>query len=641
MSGRPSMPDPGISQIARDTVRVLGARAAAVERDPRATVRPEHWADAETARLDGWVDELGASADDRSHPALELGDTLGQGGMAIVRSAVQRSLARPVAAKTLRPERRDGESSRRLLREAWVTGAVEHPNVVPVHDLRIDAEGRPVIVLKRIDGISWRDLLADPERARLRAEGSDLLEWHLRVLIQVCRALELAHSRGIVHRDVKPDNVMLGEFGEVYLLDWGIAVSLSEDRDGRLPLARNAREMAGSPAYMAPELLGNRARDISPRTDVYLLGACLFELLTGRPPHRGTDLLETIDSVVRSEIELPEGIPEELASICRRAMARGPSERIDGAARFRMELETFLRHRASLALSTEASDRLRALEGAIADDAAEDEAERRSRVHALFGACRFGFLQALATWAGNREARSGLERALEAMARFEIADGNPDAARLHLGELPSPSEDLRREVEAALAARAEEQARIEALEELGRDLDPKAAQRTRRWIATAMGAGFVVGSSIGLVRTGWLGDRQTRWELMATPALFLAIALFLGWLGRAGIRRTAINRRAYGAIVAALLALLLSHAGMLAMGASIPLCHAVDALIFAGIAAHFTVVVDRRMIVPTFAYLASFGFVVLWPELRYWPMPVAHGVMTLSVWLAWSEAPDG
>jgi hypothetical protein len=79
---------------------------------------------------------------------------------------------------------------------------------------------------------------------------------------------------------------------------------------------------------------------------------------------------------------------------------------------------------------------------------------------------------------------------------------------------------------------------------------------------------------------------------------------------------------------------------MLAMGASIPLCHAVDALIFAGIAAHFTVVVDRRMVVPTLAYLASFGFVVLWPDLRYWPMPVAHLVMTLTVWLAWSEPRD-
>jgi serine/threonine-protein kinase len=640
VSGRPPAADPGASQIALETVRVLGARAAAAERDPRQTVRPEHWADAETARLDGWVDEIEAPGNAGAQSGLELGDTLGQGGMAVVRGALQRSLARPVAAKTLRAERRDAESARRLLREAWVTGAVEHPNVVPVHDLQLDADGRPVIVLKRIDGVGWRDLMDDPDRALGHADGADLLEWHLRVLIQVCRALELAHSRGIVHRDVKPDNVMLGEFGEVYLLDWGIAVSLADDRGGRLPLARDAREMAGSPAYMAPELLGNRAQDISPRTDVYLLGSCLFELLAGRPPHRGADLLETIDNVVRSEVELPDGVADELASICRRAMAREPRDRIDGAARFRVELETFLRHRTSLALSTEAADRLRSLEEELADDSAEDEAERRSRVHALFGACRFGFLQALSTWPENQDARSGLQRALEAMARFEIADGNPVAARLHLDELPSPSEALRREVGDALAAQAEEQARIEALERLGRDLDPMAAQRTRRWIATAMGAGFVVGSSIGLVRTGFLGDRQTRWELMATPSLFLVIALVLGWLGREGIRRTAINRRAYGAIVTALLALLLSHAGMLAMGASIPLCHAVDALIFAGIAAHFTVVVDRRMVVPTLAYLASFGFVVLWPDLRYWPMPVAHLVMTLTVWLAWSEPRD-
>ena len=116
---------------------------------------------------------------------------------------------------------------------------------------------------------------------------TDLLEWNLRVLMQICQALRFAHRRGIIHRDLKPDNVMIGEFGEVYLLDWGIALSLDDDGTGRFPV-QGVRTVAGSLAYMAPEMLDEEAGKLGPWTDVYLVGSTLVEILTGHPAARST-----------------------------------------------------------------------------------------------------------------------------------------------------------------------------------------------------------------------------------------------------------------------------------------------------------------------------------------------------------------
>jgi hypothetical protein len=165
----------------------------------------------------------------RGGARLRTIETIGQGGMGVVRLAEQVALGRRVAVKTLRPDRKSDQAAIDLLREAWVTGAVDHPNVVPVHDIGLDEDGSPVIVLKRIDGHSWAELMHDADRVRERFRVDDLLTWNLEILIQVLFALRFAHSRGIVHRDLKPDNVMIGDFGEVYLLDWGIALSLRDD----------------------------------------------------------------------------------------------------------------------------------------------------------------------------------------------------------------------------------------------------------------------------------------------------------------------------------------------------------------------------------------------------------------------------
>jgi serine/threonine-protein kinase len=283
--------------------------------------------------------------------ALTLGKTIGEGGMGIVRVATQKSLDREVAVKTVRKDAQGRVATIRLLREAWITGSLEHPNIVPVYDLGLDDDGSPIIVLKRIEGVEWASVMRDADAVRTRFGAADLLEYNLRILIQLCNAVSLAHSRGVLHRDLKPENVMIGQFGEVYLVDWGIAVSLREDPSGRLPLASEATEMAGTPAYMAPEMLGASIGKLSERTDVYLLGAVLHEILTGKPPHHRDAFRQIVTSILTLDVSYGAEVPRELGEIARRAMARDAHARFASADELRWRLVWFLRNRGSRALS--------------------------------------------------------------------------------------------------------------------------------------------------------------------------------------------------------------------------------------------------------------------------------------------------
>ena len=150
--------------------------------------------------------------------------------------------------------------------------------MVPVYDLGLDESGAPFIVMKHNEGDHWLKLLGDDEALKKHAPGRERLDAHLAILVQVCNAVHFAHSRGVIHRDLKPENVMVGSFGEVYLVDWGVATKPGP-----------VTQIAGTPAYMAPEMLGGDGAEISPRTDVYLLGAVLYEILAGRAPHTGLD----------------------------------------------------------------------------------------------------------------------------------------------------------------------------------------------------------------------------------------------------------------------------------------------------------------------------------------------------------------
>lgn len=234
-------------------------------------------------------------ATDSAPPELALGKTLGQGGMGLVRAARQLSLGREVAVKTLRSTvAGQSVAVRALLHEAMVTGLLEHPNIIKVYALGQDENGGPMLVMKRVEGIAWSDILAQPTHPLRARDARDALQWNLDVLRQVSNAVALAHDRGIVHRDLKPDNVMIGHFGEVYLLDWGVAATWIDDRSGTLPLLADSKGPAGTPCYMAPEQVRGEGHALGPHTDIFLLATLLWEVLGGRAPWTGDDVMEVL-----------------------------------------------------------------------------------------------------------------------------------------------------------------------------------------------------------------------------------------------------------------------------------------------------------------------------------------------------------
>ena len=288
---------------------------------------------------------------------------LGRGGMGVVHLAQQRSLGRDVAVKTTLSS--DATMAGALVREARVMGSLEHPNLVPVHALGVDADGAPVLVMKRVEGVSWRALLADAAHegwAPLLVGHGDPLRANVEILTHVCRALAFAHDRGVVHRDLKPENVMIGRFGEVYLLDWGVALRLSER--GSEPAA-----IVGTPGYLAPEMAHAKADLIDARTDVYLLGSTLYEVLTGRMPHEAPTPLAAIVIALTGDIApLPSDAPSELADLVRHAMAVEREDRIATVEAFREGLARFLSSREVDRAVTEARATLARAKASIAND---------------------------------------------------------------------------------------------------------------------------------------------------------------------------------------------------------------------------------------------------------------------------------
>lgn len=475
---------------------------------------------------------------------------LGQGGMGVVTLARQVALDRQVAVKRLKPGVSGDDASGALLAEARLTGALEHPGILPVYAVTREADGRPALVMKRIEGSTWSRLLEDDEALSAVAPGRGRLEAHVAIALQVCNALHFAHSRGVVHRDVKPDNVMVGAFGEVYLMDWGIAAE-----------AGLRGQLAGTPAYMAPEMLGGDGV-ISPRTDVYLLGSVLHQVLSGRPPHAGADLRGVMESVLASTPRLPPDAPAELVELVTRCMSADPARRPESALSVRLSLEGFLQHQGSRELAAQAAARLDELV-VLLSTAAPDVV----RVAALFGECRFGFQQALRTWPGNASARAGLEAALTAMARHELARGSWRAAEALMAELPKPPPALAAALD---EARERERARaleVKRLEALARAHDPRAGERLRLVTVLALGACWIaspLAAHLLLPRYGHLEG------LAPLPVAVLSTLVVLVATRRAVAEaRTVLNRQLARLLLLAMPFQALVHGALHALGLSL------------------------------------------------------------------------
>ncbi|MGB7329330.1 MAG: protein kinase [Rubripirellula sp.] len=260
---------------------------------------------------------------------------LGAGGTAVVFQAHQRAVDREVAVKMLHEELSGKAASReRFLAEARVIGGLDHPNIIALHEVYSDASGGLFYSMKCIDGTSWDKQIADLSH-----------EQNMDTLLRVADGIRYAHSRGLIHRDIKPENVMLGRFGEVLLADWGLAIKCGSQDEA---LVANS-SIGGTPAYMAPELASASAGEINFQTDVYLLGAILFQIQTGRPPHYGETLLECLRAAASNVIETTE-VEGELMDIAMTAMATKQSDRYPDVDAFVAAIKDQRQHEQSVRL---------------------------------------------------------------------------------------------------------------------------------------------------------------------------------------------------------------------------------------------------------------------------------------------------
>lgn len=399
---------------------------------------------ANTMSADAPGEDSAALLDD---PAFALryepGELLGEGGMGAVRLASDRRIGRDVAIKTMvaQPNNRRGMTAR-FLREACVQGQLEHPAIVPVYDLGRDPAGDLYFTMKRVRGATFAEIIEQLGKNPGEATRTYSRRKLLSAFASACQAVHFAHTRGVVHRDLKPANIMLGDFGEVYVLDWGIAKIVGVP-DLPSPAERpsiatsdpgshtGSGELVGTVGYMPPEQLRGES-EIDARADVYALGAILFELLCLEPLHGRSTLEAAITSTLqgadaRASARAPHReVSPELEAICSKATALQPCDRFPSLRELLDELERFLDGDRDLARRRElAAEHARsaALAASEAFDEQSDSTEARRR--ALHHAGR-----ALALDASNQQALDTLVRLLtkpprqlpaEALAEIRLA----------------------------------------------------------------------------------------------------------------------------------------------------------------------------------------------------------------------------
>lgn len=377
---------------------------------------------------------------------------LGKGGMGNVYVARQGSLDRLVALKVIKPledekrlqlskkgtlEKTERQRRSQFISEAVVTGDLEHPNIVPIHDIAVSEDNTLFYSMKRVSGTPWSKEIV--ERSR---------DENLEILLKVCDAIGFAHTRGIVHRDIKPENIMLGDFGIVMVMDWGLALAKPgfEKIDSIYP----ATGLGGSPAYMAPEMATGPLDSIDAASDIYLLGATLFQIITGNAPHVAPNITECLRAVASNKIRDVQPQHEgELLDIALRAMATRTVDRYPDVLSFQNAIRQYRSHSESIALAAKATDSL-----ALA---------KQTQAYSNFARAMFGFEEAIALWDGNVRGKAGLEEARLQYADAAYRNGDFDLGLSLLDNGDSNHQDLIAKIVTAQHERLSRQARLKTL----------------------------------------------------------------------------------------------------------------------------------------------------------------------------------
>lgn len=283
------------------------------------------------------------------HPWLADEGEIARGGMGRIHRIRHRPLGRHAVMKVLEPSKnRKAISEHRFVEEAQITGQLDHPNIPPVHDLWLAPDGTYRFSMKLVEGRTLTDLLlARPPRRRRDVHWEQLLD----ILLKSCDAVAFAHNRGVIHRDIKPDNIMVGGYGQVWVMDWGLAALLPTKlgEDDAVAVTRDIINepldppdtILGTPAFMAPEQARGEIDKLDERTDVYLLGATLYAMLAHKPPHIGPGMT----SVVRAQrgevdpLDTESGhLPPELCRIALKALSASMDDRYPTVEALRQDL---------------------------------------------------------------------------------------------------------------------------------------------------------------------------------------------------------------------------------------------------------------------------------------------------------------
>ena len=468
-----------------------------------------------------------AGATENFSADYQIVDKLGEGAMGIVFSARQTAVNRVVAIKTAKPNfQNNDESRRRFLYEAHITADLDHSNIIPIHELGASEEGMLFYSMKLVQGTEWSRVMRKKSR-----------EQNLEIFMKVTDAIAFAHSKGVIHRDLKPENTMLGRFGEVFVTDWGTAVNLDKDtthlakpaskgdkfltledasnfvrgdslvlHDGydtydrvqivnfdeanpnriylRRKLTRDYQPsrrlfvvkgitLAGTPCYMAPEMAGHQLPKIGKTSDIYILGAILYDLATGRPPHTGDSVTQCLRAALQNEI-LPADSDDALLTIALKAMATEPAQRYQSVEELQQAVREYRQHAESITLA-ERSDELLA------------QATQRND-YETFSRALFGYRDAIDLWPDNTAAVSGLKKARLAFGTAAYSKGDYDLVLQTLD--PNDSD------EAALYSQAAKAKR-------------KAAEREKSLtLLKRVVAAVVLFAIVGLSTLAWIANNQ-------------------------------------------------------------------------------------------------------------------------------------
>ncbi len=376
---------------------------------------------------------------------------LGEGGMGVVYVARQQSLGREVVLKSLKPmpstqidklksigtfDKVIKHRTDMFVSEAVVTADLFHPNIVPIYDMGTANDGSLFYAMKWVRGVPWNKKL--PELS---------LEENIDILLKVADGIAFAHARHVINRDLKPENVMIGEFGEVAVLDWGLALPFGEGK-GRLPLAVTAGLGSGTPAYMAPDLILGPLDKMGPPCDIYLLGAMLFEVITGKPPHdfdtatqKGTQSaakkMNEIRRVVCENVIRETEHTGELIDIAMKAMATKPADRYPTVVEFQQAIRDYERHAASRHLESRARELIvvTPMPNATAPDEkspggktfeGKPSAAQEGPSYASYQNALTLFTESLREWTNNQSAREGLTETQLKLGQLALSKGDFD-----------------------------------------------------------------------------------------------------------------------------------------------------------------------------------------------------------------------